>query len=282
VKLIESPINYNYKTIKLTRSRINKGLLAIPISLIDNFPKTRGKIHIYFDESKLPEEKNYTPFESTSRECRIGGMTEFYQTNKAEEGDEIVILFLGKNGYRILMEEKYKQIIGKHQRLFDVSKSEDVVKEKIEVLSGLTNTNREQVVKSEFLRLSKQPFEKRLIKPAHLSSIKENVPHSVRKILEEIYQGRCQLTNFTLKMRNGKFYFETHHLKPNLGHHLKNIVVICPNVHAQFGYSRLKEYYDNDGWLRRVQFDGNSYNVTQYVDSLPKKYSKEVHITNLA
>lgn len=41
-----SKIPFSYKTIKLTQSRLNKGLLAIPVSLIDYFPKQKGKIYI--------------------------------------------------------------------------------------------------------------------------------------------------------------------------------------------------------------------------------------------
>jgi len=39
LKIIQkSSLNYNYQTIKITKSRIDKGLIAIPRSLLDWFP----------------------------------------------------------------------------------------------------------------------------------------------------------------------------------------------------------------------------------------------------
>jgi len=45
----KSEIGYSYSTIRITKSRINKGLLAIPASLLDKFPKEKRKITIFFD-----------------------------------------------------------------------------------------------------------------------------------------------------------------------------------------------------------------------------------------
>ena len=44
-----SDINYSYETVKLTQSRIDKGLLAIPRSIANWFPEHNGKIKILFD-----------------------------------------------------------------------------------------------------------------------------------------------------------------------------------------------------------------------------------------
>jgi hypothetical protein len=38
---VQSEIEYNYITIKITQSRINKGLLSIPVSLLDRFLKEK-------------------------------------------------------------------------------------------------------------------------------------------------------------------------------------------------------------------------------------------------
>ena len=78
MKKINSKIPFNYITIKTTKSRIDKGLLAIPVSLIYLFPKSSTKIYLLNDEGK-EETKNFTPYNSTSRECRIGGLKNFYQ-----------------------------------------------------------------------------------------------------------------------------------------------------------------------------------------------------------
>jgi hypothetical protein len=36
---VRNEIGYNYITINITQSRINKGFLSIPVSLLDRFPK---------------------------------------------------------------------------------------------------------------------------------------------------------------------------------------------------------------------------------------------------
>ena len=68
---VKSEIGYSYITIKITKSRIDKGLLAIPISLLDKFPKEKRKITIFFDDEENPSSKNFTPYISSSKECRI-------------------------------------------------------------------------------------------------------------------------------------------------------------------------------------------------------------------
>ena len=72
IKIEVSKIEYNYLTIKITQSRIDKGLLAIPVSLIDVFPKNKQKIKVYFDDSNNYLELSFTLYTSSSRECRIG------------------------------------------------------------------------------------------------------------------------------------------------------------------------------------------------------------------
>ncbi len=93
---IKSRINYNYSTIKITKSRIDKGLLAIPVSLIDKFPSIKRTINVFIDNSTIPLKKNFTPYNSSSRECRIGGMKDFFTTYNINSDHEIAIEFYDK------------------------------------------------------------------------------------------------------------------------------------------------------------------------------------------
>lgn len=43
----KSQINYSYTTIKVTQSRINKGLIAIPVTLANWFPGHNDTIQVY-------------------------------------------------------------------------------------------------------------------------------------------------------------------------------------------------------------------------------------------
>ena len=73
---IKTELPLNYRTIKLTESRIKKGLLSIPVSLIDLFPKNTKYITLINNANK-EEQKTFTPYMSSSRECRIGGLKIF-------------------------------------------------------------------------------------------------------------------------------------------------------------------------------------------------------------
>jgi len=280
VELTESPIGYDYVAISLTQSRINKGLLAIPVSLIENFPREKTKVHVFFDDTDFPIERNFTPYESSSRECRIGGMREFYAKKNIKGGDEIVIQFLGENHYRILSEKKFKSLVNKYQNEFDASENEHKAEEKIKALAIITNTDEKTVTTSEFLRLSKKTIEPRRYRGQRTARGKEIVPYSLRQLLAEVYKGKCQLTDFTFLMKNGKPYFEIHHIRADSGHHLKNLLVVSPNVHAQFEYSIVDERFDGEGWLRRVRFNEQEFAVKQFIDNLKIKFSKEVHLLN--
>ena len=49
------------------------------------------------------------------------------------------------------------------------------------------------------------------------------------------------------------------------------------NIHAQFTYANLEEFFDEQGWLRRVKFNNDEFIVNQIVDNIPIKYEKEIH-----
>jgi len=276
MKTIESKLPFNYKTIRVTQSRINKGLLAIPVSLIDYFPKRKSRIYVSFGSGKEAILKNFTPYSSSSRESRIGGMKSFYKNFMVKDGDELVIQIIDKDRYLIFTEKQFGNKITKIEKELDKSKDEVEAGSKLEQISTITNYGFEETLLSEFYRLSKKDINKRLSKP-RASKAKTSVPASIRKILSTVYKGKCQISGFGFLMKTGKPYFEIHHIKPDLGDHLKNLLVVSPNIHAQFTYANLKEFFDNQGWLRRVKFNNDEFIVNQIVDSLPIKFKKEIH-----
>ena len=62
--IIRSQIAYNYATIRITKSRLDKGLLAIPVSLIQWFPKQNCQINVFLDDSVHSQLKTYTSYTS--------------------------------------------------------------------------------------------------------------------------------------------------------------------------------------------------------------------------
>lgn len=152
---VKSSINYNYATIKTTQSRIDKGLIAIPMSLVKWFPEHNARIRIYLDDAATPEIKNYSSYKSKTRECRIGGMAEWFRRNKIKDGDEIVVQLIDKKHfvYRLIPESKY--ILKTHELQESLDSSEDDVsaKEEIVKLSKWASIDRGQVVLNEYVRL---------------------------------------------------------------------------------------------------------------------------------
>lgn len=272
-----SKIPFNYKTIKVTQSRLNKGLLAIPISLIDYFPKQKGKIYITTGINDKVSTKSFTPYTSSSRECRIGGMRDFYEKFNLKDGDEIVVQILDTNKYRILTEKQFENMVKGTEKEFDESESEAVASSKLEAISKIVNATQKETLWSEYSRLTKMEINERKQKILKSREVKESAPPSIRKLLTEIYDGKCQITGFGFLMKSGKPYFEVHHIKPDLGNHIKNILVVSSNIHAQFTYAFVKEFFDNDGWLRRVKFNDKMFVVNHIIDKIPKRFEKEVH-----
>jgi len=277
MKTIKSKIPFNYKTIKTTQNRIDKGLLAIPVSLIDYFPKNKTKVYIAFGPSLKVSPKNFTPYTSSSRECRIGGMRKFYGDFQIKDGDELVVQILDDKKYRLYTEKQFEESVKSMEEALDKSKDEIEAAYKLKKISEVTNSDLRETVLNEYFRLSKDEFEKRKYNKPFIRIRKEGIPATIRKILTEIYDGKCQITQFGFLMRNGKPYFEIHHIRPDLGNHLKNLLVVCPNIHALFTYAHVEQYFDEEGWLRRVKFNNDEYKVSHIIDKMPKEFKKEIH-----
>ncbi len=276
METVPSRIAFSYKTVRVTKSRIDKGLLAIPVSLTDYFPKEKGTVQVFLGTGDRMSRKVYTPYRSTSGECRIGGMREFFSGNNIQDGDEIVVQFLGDNKYRIVAEDKFRQSLLAAEASLDESSNEDEASRKIAVIAQITNLGVKDVVLSEYYRLSGAKPGVRGRKVASLRTSRESVAPSIRRLLAEVYGGRCQVTGFGFLTKQGDPYFETHHVKPDVGDHLKNVLVVCPNVHAQFTYATVEEVFDEGGWLRRVKFGDVEHQVLHAIDRVPQ-FTKEVH-----
>lgn len=275
VEKISSQIPFDYITVKVTQSRIAYGYLTIPISLTDLFPKKATDISLINDAGK-EERKQFSPDTTKGKENRIYGLRKFFNKYKIQDGDEIVIQMIDENKYKIIPENIFKNSIVDLERKIESSQTDKEVDKYIELLSSKTKKTNEEVAKSEFLRLISKKSSQRNTRSVSTTT-KENVPPFIRKILLEVYKGKCQLTNFTFITKYGLPYFEVHHIKPKLTHHPKNLLVVCPNVHRQFDKANVEEYFDSDGWLRKVKFNDDEFFVRQAIDFVTKEYHKEVH-----
>jgi len=282
IEKIESLTNYSYVTFKVTKSRIDKGLLAIPKSLASEyFPEHNSQIQISFNELGRFEAKNYTSFTSSSREARIGGMRLWYYRNKISDGDEIVIQVVDRENlkYKILPEKHFLNKIKQTQEKFDKAEDEIDANKRLSVISSLTGLDKSKIALNEALRLVQSAMRTRKYSSENVRKLKESVPASLKSLLGEIYQGRCQLTNFGFIMKNGKPYFEVHHINASIGNHIKNLLVVCSNVHAQFTYANVYLKFDNDGWLHKVRLNKTEFMVIQKIRDYynKEKFNKRVY-----
>lgn len=275
MKKVKNNIPYDYITLKTTKGRIEKGLLAIPTSLIDLFPKSSSKIFIS-DPNNVETENSFTHYKSSSKECRIGGLKNFYQNYNIKNNDEIVILFMNHDKIKLIPEKLFKNEILSIENKIDES-SEIQFIGLINSLSKITNESKDEVIKREFLRLSNTVLEKRKSFVKKEVQSHEYVPQGLRNILRNLYQGKCQISDFTFKMKNGQPYFELHHIFPEKGNHFKNLLVVSPNIHAQFTFSKVTHYFDSENWLRRVSFNDKDYPVFQIIDKIKYNFHKVLH-----
>lgn len=279
---ITSPISYNYATIKITQSRIKKGLIAIPMSLAKWFPEHNARIQICLDDVITPEIKQYSSYKSTTRECRIGGMAEWFRGNKIKDGDEIVIQLIDKEHfvYRLIPESRFILKTHQLQNNLDSSDSEISAKKEIEKLSRWAGIYQGQVVLNEYIRLVNTiPIEERRYVDRRSKQARETTPYNLRVLLGDIYEGHCQVCDFWFLKKDNEPYFEIHHINPLLSSNPKNLLVVCANCHKQFEYTDVRNEFNQDNWIVKVRFNDKIYPVNQII--LTKKHEefiKQLHI----
>jgi len=276
----KSKINYNYLTIKMTQSRIDKGLIAIPRSLVDFFPNGNADIRVYLNDFSKPEVTTYSYYKGTTRENRIGGMAHWFEENNIQNGDEIVIQIIDtdKHIYRLIPENKFIVKTKTLQTKFDTSKNDDDASENIKHIGEWMNLQKRDVAIREFYRMAQETsIPKRGYVERELDRVRENVPHSSRVLLDYIYQGHCQLCDFTFLKKDMKPYYEIHHIDPLIGNHPKNLISVCANCHSQFEYANVHHEFNPDGWLTKVRFNDVPYTANQIlskinIDNIKKTY----------
>ena len=259
-------MNREYITVKTTPGRIEKGILSIPVSLVDIFPKKRQTIFILFDESNRIFEKSFSPYESSTRECRINGIGHWFRKHQAEGGESVVITVVDEANfvYRLCFEGDYRlRILKLEDRFFSV-KSEDAANNLLRKMANWLNEEPNVIALNQFRNLSEVSEELLRKKFEGLESRgKEKTPYSLRILLYSIYSGHCQVCNFTFKKRDGFNYFEIHHIRPFISHTPKNLLSVCPNCHRRFEYSEVEHWFNPENWLIKVRFNDNFFHIRQ-------------------
>jgi hypothetical protein len=161
---------------------------------------------------------------------------------------------------------------------FETRDNEEKIQDALSDIAKIANISSEKIIENEFVKLSENPIIlDRLIKFGK-SLKREKVPYYLRNIFKNVYNGKCQLTKFSFFMQNEEPYFEIHHIDPMKGSHIKNLLVVSPNVHAQFTHAKVDHIFDDDKLLRTVKFNGEIFNIFQKINFLQKHFVKEIHI----
>jgi len=278
-----SVVSYPYKTIKITQSRIDKGLISIPISLAkDWFPKINTSIKVQLGDSNLSQLKNYSSYQSKTREARIGGLAQWFRKNKIVDGDEIVLQLIdkSKHKYRIILEKDFINRTLELRQNFDKSESDNIAFNNITELSNWTEVSTNEIAINEYHRLANEMMANdRNVIERQKTNIKETTPSNIRALLEKILKGHCQLCDFFFLKKDKRPYFEIHHLDPSSGHHPKNILLVCANCHRQFTYANILHYFNENDWLSRIFFNDREYSVKQIdISSIESKSIKKTYI----
>ncbi len=277
-----SKINYNYQTVKISQSRINRGLIALPRSLTRWFPDHNTTIRVYLGNSLIPEVKNYTSYTGSTNESRIGGMIDWFNANDIRDGDEIVIQLIDEQEriYRLITENDFIIKTKKLQDDFDNSQDEDKALDGVVQLADWTELDKSKVALNEYRRLvDTMPSRKREYVSRQSNQTRERTPHNLRVLLGAIYQGHCQVCDFTFLKKDGNPYFEVHHIDRAEGHQPQNLIVVCANCHRQFDFANVDHTFNNEGWLIKVNFNQSFYDINQVLlNSRIENFMKQTHI----
>lgn len=255
----ESQIGYSYATIRLTQSRIDKGLIAVPTALAEWFPDHNADIQVYLGDSPVLQSKRYSSFNSSTKECRIGGVKRWLEERNLRSGDEIVVQVIDRKNliYRLLPERDFVAGTQALRSSFDSSSSEFEASERLLRISEWANTKNADAALSEYRRLAATSTpDARRVAPKRQSRSRESVPANLRTLLRQLYQGHCQVCDFWFFKKNNEPYFEVHHLDAMRGHHPKNLLVVCGNCHNQFEHAKVTQEFDSEHWLVNVGFNG--------------------------
>jgi 5-methylcytosine-specific restriction endonuclease McrA len=254
-------------TIRATSSRLQKGLLAIPQKFNAWFPAESGPIQVVFDDEEKPKALTFHPYDQIVKESRIFGLGQWFSKRGVREGDLISIALedMDRRIYRIALEryvrEREEQ---KARRGLDVARTDSEAEQELGALSRLKKRRPRQVAQEELLRIAQEsPRQPRPRISPGAGERHEGVPSGMRILLRELHEGKCQLCSFTFEKRNGEPYFELHHLDPDIGHHPSNLLLLCPNCHAQFEHANVADFKWAGSWLIGVTINGKRIAVRQ-------------------
>lgn len=254
-------------TIRASASRLDKGLLAIPQKFRNWFPREKGQVQVVFDDEDKARALTFHPYDPVVKENRIFGLKNWFSKRQVREGDLISVTLedLDNRLYRIALDRFVRERQEQKARVrLQAAATDSEAEQELTELSRITRRRPRDLAQEELLRMAQGAT--RQLRPRVLLAAAERhegVPAGIRVLLRELHDGKCQLCSFTFEKRNGEPYFEIHHLDPQIGHHPNNLLVVCPNCHAQFEHATVGDFKWTGEWLVGVTINGKCFSVRQ-------------------
>lgn len=253
--------------IRASASRIDKGLLAIPRKFSGSFPDKRSQIRVVLDDEENVRVLTFQPYDPVVKENRILGLRRWFSKRDVREGDWISVAVEDQERglYRVALDryvlERQK---GRARQQLEAAQTDSEADRQLVLLSQLTRMRPRAVARDELLHIAarSKPQPRPIVLP-RIGERHEVVPSGIRVLLRELHDGKCQLCSFTFEKRNGEPYFEVHHLDPGIGHHPTNLLVVCPNCHAQLEHAVVEDLRWAGRWLIGLIINGKRVSVRQ-------------------
>jgi len=254
-------------TIRASASRLDKGLLAVPQKFRHLFPTERTQIYVVFDDGESVRTHTFQPFDPVVKESRILGLRQWFSRRGVNEGDLISITI--ENPTRLLYRIALDRFVLERQEQrarqgLRSARTDSEAEAQLAALSRLAKRRPREVAREELMRIAEQtvPRSRPTVLP-RTAERHEVVPPSIRVLLRELHEGKCQICSFTFIKRNGEPYFQVHHLDASVGHHPSNLLVVCPNCHAQLEHAAVTDLRRAGPWLVGVAINGKHLSVRQ-------------------
>lgn len=253
--------------IRVTKSRLSKGLLSIPSSLCYLFPSARCTIRVAFEDETTYADKTFIPNDSKTKESRLFGLSEWFGKQAVRHGDLVVIERENEDStaYRIATQ---RFLLAREERslratILGASEIKDAGLA-IESLARIVRRKPRDVAVAELktlVNLSRDVA--RNTRQLHSRASHAPAMAGVRAMLGYAYEGRCQLCSFTFLKRDRKPYYEVHHIDPERGDDPRNLLVLCANCHAKLTHASVESLGFLDGWLTSIEVNGQHVKVRQ-------------------
>ena len=253
-------------TIRASPSRLEKGLLAIPQQFKRLFPSERGQIQVVFDDEEKARRFTFHPFDPVAKENRIFGLAPWFSERGVRDGDLISVTVENPGTrYRLALDRYVREREEQKARtMLQAASTDSEASRELSKLSRLLSKRPRQLAQDELLRIAQDSLRRPRprVHPA-ATERHEGAPSGIRVLLRELHGGRCQLCSFAFEMRSGEPYFEIHHLDPEIGHHPTNLLLVCPNCHAQLEHANVTDFRWADVWLVGVTINGKRIPIRQ-------------------